>query len=79
MMALQYKLGYYPRREAADALWRLFGLLASRIAISFESTGVTIRVSFKEPQDLDGPSMIVGLFEGSIDTYKETIVSGDEG
>lgn len=52
----------YARREVAEAMWRLFCLVADRVTMSFDQEGVTIRVPFKEEMDLgDGNSFIYGI------------------
>lgn len=55
------RLDLATRREAADALWRIFGLISHKIAITFDEDGITIRVPFDEPHDLDGPELIYGV------------------
>lgn len=71
-------LNIHDRKEIAATLWRLFLMIATRIAISFEPDGITIRIPFKKPLDLEGPKLVVGVIEGDLRSYSEQIILTDE-
>ena len=58
------KLDLHSRKEIADAVWSVFGLLSSHVTFSFDEDGVSIRVPFQVPVDLDGPAIISGIAKG---------------
>lgn len=59
------RLDIRSRREIADEVWRIFGLMmADRIALTFEAEGITIRIPFKEEVDLAGPEFVTGSTTG---------------
>ena len=73
-----FKLDRTSRMEIAETLWRIFVLIATRIAISFEPEGITIRVAFSKPVNLEGPKLIVGVIEGDLTSYREQVVIDGE-
>jgi hypothetical protein len=58
------------RSEIADAVWQVFGLIAARVGLTFDTEGITIRVNFNEEMDLDGPTFISGVVKGFME-YEE--------
>ena len=58
------------RQEIATEVWRIFGLMARKVAFTFDEDGITIRVPFNEPKDLDGPVFISGYGKG-VEEYFE--------
>jgi hypothetical protein len=52
------------RKEIANEVWRVFGLIFKRISLSFTEDSITVIVNLKEPVDLDGPIFITALCEG---------------
>ena len=58
------KLDLHSRKEIADAVWSVFGLLSSHVTFAFDESGVTIRVPFQADVDLDGPAIISAIAKG---------------
>jgi hypothetical protein len=58
------KIDNRTRREIATEVWRVFALISPRVAIAYYEDGITIKVPFHEPVDLDGPQMIAGVAKG---------------
>jgi len=67
------KLDSHIRKEISNEVYRIFALMSSRISFAFDGEGVTIRVAFDNPQDLNGPEFISGVSEG-INKYFEVPV-----
>lgn len=67
------KLDLHQRKEIAENLWRIFALIAPKVAFSFDRDGVTIRVNFQEETDLDGPELISGVIV-DYNEYHETSI-----
>ncbi len=64
------KLDRHSRKEIADAIWSVFGLMSPHVTFSFDEDGVSIRVPFENSVDLDGPAIISGISKG-YDNYLE--------
>jgi hypothetical protein len=58
------RLDLHARKEIADAVWSVFCLHSEHVTFSFDEDGVSIRVPFTNPVDLDGPAIISAITRG---------------
>ena len=68
-MTTKKRLDLHTRKEIANEVWRIFGLLSNLISLAFDEEGVTVRVRFKEKHELDGPDIVYG----NISDYQEYV------
>ena len=64
------RLDLHTRKEIANSVWSVFGLMSTHVTFSFDEDGVSIRVPFTNPVDLDGPAIISAIAKG-YDEYLE--------
>lgn len=66
-------LSLYEREEIAESLWRIFGLMAERIAISYTDDSIQVKLALNETVELDGDDTITHIIAAitGFHEYKE--------
>ena len=58
------RLDLASRKEIANAIWQVFALMSTQVGLTFDTDGVTVRINFNDPVDLDGPTLVTGVIKG---------------